>query len=256
MKEGCCPNVGAGFVLCLVSCALWPVHAVAGEPMRLAGVGTVMASSPYRGVDSKARVLPFVRWTHKNFYIKGVEFGCNLYKTEEARLSAMVLPRFMGYHSSDSEALRGMDNRRNSVDAGLAWSHKIPGIDGGSADVRLVADIGGVHDGQEATVSIAKKIPGTYCELTPSLGARMQTRRMTNYYYGIRDGEAMAGRAAYRPGTAVNYFGDVMFNFGIHPKWIVITKVGVEFLDREITKSPIVNKDFLVTGVIGLTRKF
>ena len=79
---------------------------------------------------------------------------------------------------------------------------------------------------------------------------------MVNYYYGVEASEARAGRPEYEPGQAVNYFGKVLFNFGISQNWIVVTMASVEFLDSSIQKSPIVDKDHLLTGAIGLTRRF
>ena len=47
-----------------------------------------------------------------------------------------------------------------------------------------------------------------------------------------------------------------MFNFGIHKNWIVMTRVGVEFPGSGIRKSPIVGQDVLVTGLVGVARRF
>ena len=230
--------------------------AAAEESMKLIGAGAVISSSPYRGVGNKTTPLPLIRWDYKNFYIRGVEFGYSFFKTEDVTLNILASPRFMGYHSSESDALQGMANRENSFDVGVSGRYKLPGWGGPEVGVKILTDVGGVCNGQVATLFLTKKFSGHYFELTPSLGARVQTSSMVNYYYGVRPSEVAADRPEYKPGTAVNYFGDVMFNVGIHPNWIVISKVGVEFLDREITKSPIVNKDYLVMGVIGVTRRF
>ncbi len=230
--------------------------AAAEESMKLIGVGAVISDSPYKGVGTKTTPLPLIRWDYKNFYIKGVEVGYKFYETEDVALSVLASPRFMGYHSSESDALRGMENRENSFDAGVSGHYKLSGWGGPAVGVKIVTDVGGVCNGQVVTLSLSKKFSGKYFELTPSVGARLQTASMVDYYYGVRASEAAVDRPEYKPGMAVNYFGDVMFNFAIHPKWIVVTKVGVEFLDREITKSPIVNKDYLVMGVVGLTRRF
>ncbi|MBF0121885.1 MAG: MipA/OmpV family protein [Candidatus Omnitrophica bacterium] len=230
--------------------------AMAEESMKLIGGGAVISSSPYRGIGAKITPLPLIRYDYKDFYIKGVEAGYRFFKTEDVTLSILGSPRFMGYHSSDSDALQGMENRNNSFDAGVSGDYKLPKCGGIAMGASILTDVAGVHDGQVMTLSLSKKFSIKHFKLTPSLGARLQTSSLVDYYYGVRASEVAADRPEYKPGTAVNYFGDMMFNFGIHPKWIVITKVGVEFLDHEITRSPIVNKDYLVTGIIGVTRRF
>lgn len=231
-------------------------HAWSAESLRLVGGGAIIAASPYRGVGVKTTALPLIRWDYKNFYIKGAELGYSFYKTEDVTVGIFGSPRFMGYHSGDSGALTGMDDRENSFDMGLAADYKFSGWGRPTIGVRIVSDAGGVSEGQAATLSFSKKFSSKYFEVTPSLGARLQSASMVDYYYGVTAREAAADRPEYEPGAAVNYFTDVMFNFGIHPRWIVITKVGVEFLDREITRSPIVGRDYLVTGIVGLTRRF
>jgi MipA family protein len=149
-----------------------------------------------------------------------------------------------------------MEDRRMSFDAGLKAELKLPLGEDVMLWARVVTDAASRHDGQEAELSVSKKFRSKYFRLTPSVGARFQSSRLVDYYYGVRASEVRAGRPEYEPGQAVNYFGEVLFSFGISQNWIVVTKAGVEFLDSEIRKSPIVDKDYLLTGIVGLTRRF
>jgi outer membrane protein len=240
----------------------WVVLAVAsanvatGEDFKLLGVGAVISTSPYRGVGQTVQPVPVVVWNYKNFYIKGVEVGYHFYSNDTITASIMTAPRFMGYHSSDSDTLSGMDNRTMSLDAGVRADISLPIGEDVRLSVKLVNDVLFRYDGREAGLALSKQFKSKYFQLTPSVGARLQSSQMVDYYYGVTSAEATANRPAYDPGHAINYFGDVMFNFGIHKNWIVMTKLGVEFLDSEIRKSPIVGRDVLVTGVVGVTRRF
>jgi outer membrane protein len=200
--------------------------------------------------------IPIMVWDYKNFYVKGVEAGYHFYKNETLTLSVMAAPRFMGYSSEDSPDLNGMEDRRMSVDAGLKAELKLPLGEDFMLGAKVLTDAASRHDGQDAELSISKLFRSKYFRLTPSAGARFQSSRMVNYYYGVESNEVRAGRPEYEPGQAVNYFGKVLFSFGISQNWIVVTMVSVEFLGSEIKKSPIVDEDHLLTGVVGLTRRF
>ena len=246
------------WVVCLVFLGIMaaPITANAEEVFKVLGIGAISHTSPYRGVGTKTLAIPIMAWHYKDFYVKGVEAGYHFYKNEELTLSILGAPRFMGYSSQDSTALDGMEDRRMSIDAGLKADFKLPLGEDAVLGVKVVTDAASRHDGQEAELSVSKKFRSKYFRLTPSLGARFQSNRMVDYYYGVKASEARVSRPEYEPGQAVNYFGEVLFNFGISQDWIVITKAGVEFLDSEIQKSPIVDKNYLLTGVVGLTRRF
>jgi outer membrane protein len=141
------------------------------------------------------------------------------------------------------------------MDAGVKAEVPLPWR-GTSLSAKIVNDALSRHDGQVAEMSLSKELAGSIWRLMPSAGARIQSGRMTNYYYGVRPDEARADRSEYGPGATVNYFADAMFIFGAPKGWIVITRGGVEFLADEIHKSPIVKKDVLFNGVVGLARKF
>jgi outer membrane protein len=232
------------------------VNAATGDDFKLLGVGAVISASPYRGVGRKIQPVPVAVWDYKKFYIKGVESGYRFYSGDMVTMSVMAAPRFMGYHSSDSDALAGMDNRKMSMDAGLRADVVLPIGEDVALSLKLVNDVLSIHDGCEASLALSKKFGSKFFQLTPSAGVRLQSSRMVDYYYGVIPAEATAYRQAYDPGHAINYFGDAMFSFGINKNWIVMTMLGVEFLDSGIRKSPIVGRDVLVSGVVGVTRRF
>ncbi|MBF0486428.1 MAG: MipA/OmpV family protein [Candidatus Omnitrophica bacterium] len=236
-------------------CVMNAGNALAEESMKLIGAGVLVSTSAYHGIDAKTLVAPLIVWDYKNFYIKGVEAGYHFYDTRALRLSVVTAPRFMGYHSDDSAALNGMADREYSWDAGLSAEISLP-WEGAFLDMKIVNDVLSRNRGREAQVKLAKEFKGSFFELTPSAGVRWQSKEMTDYYYGVKANEAQAGREEYVPGSALNYFSGLMFNFGISKDWIVVTKAEVEALSDRIRKSPIVGEDYTVTAVIGLARKF
>jgi outer membrane protein len=227
----------------------------ADDDLCLVGAGALVSSTPYAGAKTLATAVPFASWQYKSFYIKGVEAGYRFYRTDALALSVLVAPRFMGYHSSDSDALDGMDDRRMSLDAGLKARVSLP-WEGAGLTARVTNDALSRSHGHVAQLGIDREFKAEIWRFTPSAGVRVQSGRMTDYYYGVRSEEARTDRPEYRPGAAVNYFADAMFSFGISKNWIVVTKGDVEFLADEVRKSPIVNKSVLFSGFVGLAWRF
>jgi MipA family protein len=244
------------FVLVLVGSLAVPLSANGAEDLRFLGAGVIMATSPYNGVGTKTMAVPILGWDYKNFYVKGVEAGYHFYKNDTLTLSVLGVPRFMGYSSEDSTDLNGMEDRRMSVDVGVKADVKLPLGEEVVLGVKVLTDAASRHDGQDVELNVSKLFRSKYFRLTPSAGARLQSSRMVDYYYGVEANEVRAGRPEYEPGQAINCFGKVLFSFGISQNWIVVTMSSVEFLDSEIRKSPIVDRDYLLTGVVGLTRRF
>ncbi|NLE64581.1 MAG: MipA/OmpV family protein [Elusimicrobia bacterium] len=228
----------------------------AQEDMQLLGGGVVISQSPYRGVGTTAQPVPIAKLESHGFYVKGVEAGYVFYDRDTLRARVLVAPRFMGYSSDDSTALNGMEDREMSFDGGLGLDYDLAFLPGITLGTRVSQDISSRHDGTEVQMAFSHEFSSKYFRLTPSVGARFQSGDMIDYYYGVLPGETRADRAAYAPEGALNYFGDVTFAFGIHRRVIVLTRLGVERLDSEIRKSPIVDEDILVNGVVGVTWRF
>ena len=240
----------------VILCALgFDSAAVAEEPLNLAGVGMIVATSPYDGVKTKATGMPFLLGEYKNFYIRGIEAGYHFFKNENVTLSALMSPRFMGYSSEDSAALGGMEDRRRSWDAGLKadlplpWSHAV--LSG-----KVLADVLSRSDGMDYELALRRPVKGEFFLFVPSVGVRYQSKSMVDYYYGVRTEEVRVDRPAYAPGGAVNPFAHMTLTTGLSRKIIIVTMIGVESLGREIRKSPVVDKSCLLTAVAGLTYRF
>jgi MipA family protein len=224
--------------------------------MRLIGVGTLISQSPYRGVDNKVSPLLSVVWNKGPFYVRGIEAGYKFYDKAPLTAKVIVAPRLMGYRASYSDALSGMDDRLWSIDGGLGVDWALPYGKDMTLSFKAVNDLLSRNDGRSGEVVLSKKFKHRYFEMAPSLGVRVLSSELTDYYYGVEPGEARADRSAYHPGHAVNYVGGIMFNSGFSRDWIVITRFGVEALDAKIRKSPLVDENLLLSAMLGLTRRF
>ncbi len=241
-------------VLC--SLALTGVVRAEEESFRLIGAGVLVSQSPYRGVDNKVTPLFSLVWDKGPFYVRGIEAGYKFYDKAPLTAKVIIAPRLMGYRASYSDALSGMDDRLWSLDGGLGVDWALPYGKDMTLSFKAVNDLLSRNDGRSGEVVLSKKFKHHYFEAVPSLGVRVLSSELTDYYYGVEPSEVRAERSAYHPGTAVNYVGGIMFNSGFSRDWIVITRFGVEVLDAKIRKSPLVDENLLLTAAIGLTRRF
>jgi outer membrane protein len=245
-------------VLALVLCSLALTgFARAGEEsFRLIGAGALVSQSPYRGVDNKVSPLFSVVWDKGPFYVRGIEAGYKFYNEAPLTAKVIIAPRLMGYRASYSDALSGMDDRLWSVDGGIGVDWALPYGKDMTLSFKAVNDLLSRHDGRAGEATLSKKFKHRYLEVIPSLGVRVLSSELTDYYYGVEPSETRADRSAYHPGHAVNYVGGIMLNSGFSRDWIVITRFGVEALDAKIRKSPLVDENLLLSAMLGLTRRF
>lgn len=224
------------------------------KAFNIVGAGAIVSASPYAGVDAKTMGIPFLALEHKGFYLQGVEAGYRFFRKEGWALSAVIGPRFMGYDADDSAALNGMCDRRMSMDAGLKAERGLAG--NWTVSAKVMADVLSRSDGMEYELALRYPMKGRIFRLIPSAGVRYQSESMVDYYYGVRDDEARAGRAAYQPRGALNPFANLVFTCGLSRKLAVTTMLGVTSLGSEIRKSPIVDESYVWSAAAGVTYRF
>lgn len=214
------------------------------------GAGAIVVSKPHIGVDAKIYPVPLFGYEGERAYLRGVMAGYRLFKGERWSLGPVLRPRFEGYEASDSSALAGMSDRDPSLDAGAEWSWR---ADWGLIGVSLVTDVLGKHHGQELEFSYTAMFPYGGFDFIPSVAARWRSSNLVDYYYGVRAEEETADRSAYEPGDTIAPLVRLMVRRKLSEKWSALGAAQYEWLGSEITDSPIVEDDYVVSFMLGLT---
>ncbi len=230
--------------------------ALAEDRPTVLGAGVAVITSPYKGADGRTMALPFLSCEYKGFYLLGIEAGYRFHDKDGIVLSVFGQPRFMGYHSSDSDALAGMEDRRESFDLGLKAEYALPFSTGWAVEGKIIQDALSRYDGREAAVMLRKVFTQEHFRLTLSGGVKGQSRQLTGYYYGVTAAEVRTDRPAYRPGAALNPTAGVVVMSGLSQDWPVVLRLGVDRLDTNIRKSPLAGRDYVLTAALGVTRRF
>ncbi len=222
------------------------------------GLGALAHDDAYKGKDTQVLPMPIIWWQHGNLYVRGSRAGVILGNPDSKVLecSLFLEPRFMGYDSDDSNNLFGMDDREYSLDAGIGVEWPIPHAYGITLDTSFAADILGENEGQEVKVALTKLFDFKPFFFKPRLGVAWQSQDLVDYYYGVRSQEATAARPAFSPNDAFNPALGLDFYVGLSEEWMLISRVNVNFLDSEISDSPIVEGHATQAYLIGVARMF
>jgi len=220
------------------------------------GAGVLISSSPYKGDSNSISPVPIINVEKGNFFIRIDQAGYSLYKKDPLEVYTFLQPRFMGYRSSDSDFLRGMKRRNWSVDAGLGAELQIPGLKESAVSVEVLQDILANSKGQEVDVFCWHLFDLKPLFLVPKAGLMWESKKVINYYYGVKDTEIALNRPAYSPNSSLSYRLGADSLLYVSKKWALATRVYVDFFGSQIKNSPIVDKDYSATFLCGVVYSF
>ena len=220
------------------------------------GAGVLIYDTPYAGEDTRVAGIPVVWWQEEYFFARGLKAGAIIGKTDEYEYNVFMSPRLLGYDSGDSDALSGMEDRDWSVDMGIGMLYKPKSIEGAELDFSFAHDVLNEHEGYDFKLKASKLFDFTPFFIKPSIGIEWQSKELVDYYYGVRPSEARVGRPAYSGNSAVNLLTSCDFYLALSEEWLIVSTIGFYFLDSDIRKSPIVDEDYTISGIIGITRMF
>jgi len=219
------------------------------------GVGVVYPQRPYKGYDNDVSVVPIIIMEYKRFFIDRTEFGFHVLDNDDdegnLEVSLMAAPRFGGYEEDDSPDLAGMADRDHSFEMGarLKWKTEYFNI-----TLKGLADVANKHQGQVAQVQISKPFIEGF--LTPRIAVEWQSKDFVDYYYGVRSGEAIAGRPAYSGEDTVNFIYGLTIAYPLNEHWVLVGDVQYMYFGEEISDSPIVDEDGVMTYAGGIVYQF
>lgn len=229
------PGAGAALALLIV---LASPPAAAQDSQRMGttlGAAGMWQNGLYREVDSSIQAYPFITWRAGRFYLRGPGLGVDLWSNEDWSLDAFAQWRFDGYDADDSDFLDGMDDRRESLDAGLEIERDLGAY--GRLSLAAKADTLGRSDGQE--LELQWSYPLRYVEA--QVRARWQSDSLVDYYFGVEDAEARPGRPAYEPGSGLTWSVGLLSVQPLGKRWLAIVGASVDLLPDSIQDSPIVD---------------
>lgn len=217
------------------------------------GLGGVLEDAGYKDVGSETNFLPVFYIETERFRLVGPSAAFELYSGSDFELSLVGQYRSDGYEAADGDIFNGMEDRDGSVDVGLEAEYE---TDFGDFELGVLADASGTHKGHE--VSLAYSIPFTLSRgvISPYVAYELQSSKLVDYYYGVRESEATAWRPFYKPGSTNNV------EVGINSEWLFgdrhgfVANVSFAKRGREIEDSPLIDSANETSLTLGYVYRF
>ena len=221
------------------------------------GIGTVLTNEPYKEIDTKVRVIPFFLYRTRNLSLYGPIMNYSLFNDKSYDLGIIAKARFEGYEEDDSDFLQGMDEREWTFELGTYASKE---FNFGKINADFSADILNRHQGYELksyysyTFRNVLKTPGLM--ISPNIGINYRSEHLNNYYFGVRSSEAIVGRPVYNAGDSIGLIAGASINYMFSEKTSIMGMISFEWLGDEIKKSPVVDKNFESSFILGIVYNF
>ncbi|EDZ62246.1 MltA-interacting protein MipA [Sulfurimonas gotlandica GD1] len=218
------------------------------------GAGPFIQTQPYKNVDNIVLPSPviffdngiaYVRWSRAGIYFFGD-------KQEDYAwgFSLTVQPRVYGYKSSD---INGMDERKNTWEGGLAFSAK---TDSSYLEVMLLTDMLDRYESWILKTEIGYDFEFSNFSLYPSLIFIYQSSDFLNYYYGVKKSEELGSRKEYIPNDGLQIGAQTYIKYPFTENFSALINLRVDRISKEATKSPIVDEDYIYSGLLSLIYTF
>lgn len=223
------------------------------------GLGVASAQKAYAGIDRENRLLPIILFENRYVRVRGpgIEVklpSLTLGPTQRVDFSLLGKYDGSGYEADDSPVLAGMDKRKGGFWAGAKaeWKNEVVDV-----SAEWTADAAGNSKGQQFSLGLQKTWRlGGQLMLTPRLGVNWQDKKYVDYYYGVRSGEALAGRAAYAGKAGVNTEFGVRAMVRLDAHQALMFDVGVTSLAKGIKDSPLVDRSSENRVLLGYVYRY
>lgn len=229
----------------------------AEKPLVMLGPGVVISEKAQKGADTEVIPIPLMLVEWGRLRIFGPQATFTFLGDRDASLSALVKMRSEGYNAKEGRNLRGMDDRDRTVEGGLAYQMN---LDWATLGVEWTSDLLKEHGGHEVRWTLSRRFDNMLniqrLAITPTVGANWRSKQLNDYYYGVEAHEATAARPKYNVGDSFGLLAGIRAEAPLWQNWTLFTSVFSEWLDEEITDSPIVDKHYRLTIIAGAMYKF
>jgi outer membrane protein len=221
-----------------------------------AGLGAMqrVQSSPYKGAATGYDLVPLYLYEGERVYLHSTRLGLKLFKQPASRFDLLLDYRFEGHPYDETPAiLTGMPKRNPSVDLGLGYRHR---ANWGNLDAEFLHDVGSASHGSELKIGYSYDWQAGRLHLRPSVTVSRRSANLNNYYYGVETEHANLQRPAYLPGAGVDWSLGLYGYYEMTQRWRLLGGVGVNFLDKTVRNSPLVEQRVQPSALVGAAYDF
>ena len=227
------------------------------------GIGPYFQTQPYKGAKAIYVPSPVVFYDNGIVYARWTRFGLYFYGHKAAKeagesyswgFSLTAQPRPNGYKPSDSDALKGLDEKKTSFEGGVAFS-----IFGNQKylEAMVVTDLLGRYDSYIAKVEAGMQFKTGDWSFVPNAVFVYESQKFTRYYYGITEKESQrTSYPVYQPSGGLRIALQGYANYQITPNWSAFFNLRVDRLTDNAIDSPIVEDSYMYSGLASILYTF
>ena len=219
------------------------------------GLSVSTSQSPYLDSGNSRLFYPILTsfrpasLTDNWLLIQDENWGVRYVTDSDWELGVIARVQTLGLGVANSEQLLGLEDRSWSVEGGplIGWRGLPIHV-----QFRSYWEAPNHHSGTSSEFEFT--LPWEYARgfVIPKARMIFMSGSYSDYYFGVAPQEATATIPEYQPGSALNASLGVTIGYELNPHWLLQTKLGVEFLDSAIQRSPLVDRDRLWSGSISL----
>ncbi len=219
------------------------------------GVSLSLGETPYVGAENSAFAYPYLTsfrdsaFTDDWILIREGNLGVRWVSDSGWELALMGRVQTLGLGSDDVPELRGLEDRKWTLELAPMIGYRGWPV---HIDFKIYADILDRHGGLISELTLSLPMEWSRGYIVPNVRAIQYSSDFTNYYYGVSAAEAGPLRPQYQADDATNIELKLRWGYAITDKWLLSGSIGAEFLHDAISNSPIVDKDMLWSGNIGV----
>ncbi|MEN4052166.1 MULTISPECIES: MipA/OmpV family protein [Sulfurimonas] len=243
----------------LVLLLFFSTHLFADEKQKLTlGFGPYIQSEPYKGADDLILPSPVIFFDNGIVYARWSRFGLYFLGEREEDyawgFSLTAQPRTLGYKASDSTYLEGMDERKSTLEGGLAFSASYQKST--YIEIMLLADMLKTYNSWVTRMEIGNKYEAGKFTFYPSIILLYQSRKFIDYYYGVKTTEVRTDRPAYSPGNGLEYGAQTYIKYPFTKELSALINLRYDIIPKSAKNSPLTNKNYIYSGLFSLIYTF
>jgi outer membrane protein len=222
------------------------------------GLGAYMQTQPYKDTDSIIVPSPVIFYDNGFIYARWSRFGVYFLGDKQKDfswgLSLTAQPRPNGYKSDDSIYLKGLKDKKSSLEGGLAFSAFSKNR---YIEAMILYDMLGRYKSYIAKIEAGYKYKKGKFTFYPSIIGVYESKSFTNYYYGISNEESiLSNYHPYSPSGGLRVGIQSYINYHIYKNYSAFFNIRADRLSNSAKNSPIVDDSFVYSGLISLLYTF
>jgi len=222
------------------------------------GFGPYIQSQPYKGVDDLILPSPVIFYDNGIFYIRWSRFGVYFLGEKKSDyawgFSLTAQPRTLGYKSTDSKELNGMEDRESSFEGGLAFSASYH--DKEYIEIMLLHDLLDRNKAWLARCEIGDEFKAGDFTFYPSVVGIYQSEKFLDYYYGVKESESTLTRPAYSANDGFEFGIQTYIRYPLTTNLSTLVNLRYDILAKSAQDSPLVEDNYIYSGLLSLIYTF